>query len=419
MKQSSENHKAKGVFAGCCMLGLIFVGMVCNTAGLYFTYIAEELNAPMWKVTLIMSFLTGGGLWGMVFAGKVFSRTDGRMLLSACVAVVGGGLTVSAFSHSIYLFYVVWGIIGFCTPFLMTVGVTTILGNWFPDSPGAVLGFTYGIAGLGGMAANAILGKLIMQIGWRSTLVLEGILTMIFLLPFTIFFLKTEPEEGEAFRGKNARQQPAACKTDGTEECTVKEAFCSKSFYLFVLANMALTVVSSLIQIIASHIVNIGFNIQVGSMVMSSVMAGCALGNVLMGWLLDCFPAERVIFSFSASGAIGLLCMAVSRKQFVLIVAGIFAGMGQSVFQTSISYCVRRRFGSKFYSEIYSQMTLPGSVIGIFTGALGGAVYDLTGNYIFLMVLLSSMYVIAALCIVVGLHMKGKKKKFEFRLGGF
>ncbi|MCC8101058.1 MAG: hypothetical protein LIP11_01960, partial [Clostridiales bacterium] len=81
-----SSRRAWLIFAGCCMIGLIYTGLVCNTAGLYFNDMAADLAIPMAKVALTMSFLNGGGLLGMAFAGKQLVNGNVRVILTGCAA---------------------------------------------------------------------------------------------------------------------------------------------------------------------------------------------------------------------------------------------------------------------------------------------------------------------------------------------
>lgn len=397
------------------MLGLIYVGLVCNTAGLYFNDMAEDLQVPMSAITLTMSFLNGGGLLGIVLAGRALERFDSRILMSVCAAAVGGGLLLSASFQSVFLFYGVWAIIGFSAPFLMSVAVPTLLGNWFQDRMGSVLGIVYGTAGIGGAVFNTFLGKMIVWLGWRKSLALEGILTLVCLLPFTLFVLKLRPED-EASPGKKAKEQKERSSFSETGY-TAKEAYRSRSFYLFVAANVVLTVVSSLIQLIPSHVISQGFAITVGASVMSGAMIGSAAGNVFMGRMLDRFPTERVVTVFTIFGFLGTFQMAFLHNRILLLLSGLFVGLGQAVFQTGLPFCVRKTFGAREYSRIYATLVIPGSVVGTFSAALGGVIYDFTGSYVLLMLLLCGMYVIAGPCLLLGL--RRKIREYNKFIGGY
>lgn len=389
------------------MIGLLFVGMICNTAGLYFQDMAKELEVPMTTVTLTMSFLNAGGLIGMAFAGRLLMTVDVRVIASAAAAAAGGGLMLAAFCGHIIGFYLLWLVIGICTPLLVTITVPTILGNWFPKKLGMVTGIVYGLSGIGGALFNTIVGQIIATMGWRAAMGLEGLLALAGMLPFTIFAFRTCPDAG-------LEEKKAEATADGNSAAeamqgfTAEQARTMKSFYLYIAAGMALTIVSSLLQQVSPHIVSIGYDITVSAKVMSAIMLGCAAGNVVMGNLLDRFSTAFVIRLYCLFGLAGWIGIALVNRSGLLMLFGMFAGLAQAIFQTGLPFCYRRTYGSLEFSKISADLALPSSLLAIFSASLGGIIYDLTGSYLPVMLLLGVMFLIAEPCIVSVIRRKGR-----------
>lgn len=374
------------------MLGLIYVGLICNTVGLYYSDIASDLKVSMSEVALMMSFLNGGGLFGMFVAGKLVRKIDLRLLMSFCAAACGAGLIGSAVFTDIWQYYLVWGTIGFSAPFLMSVSVPMLIGRCFPDEVGSKLGIIYGIAGIGGAAFNTVVGVWISRFGWRNSFLMEGILTLFCLMPFTVSVLRVETGD---------RQK------ENTEKIGAERQH-MQSFYLFMGVNIVLTVVSSMVQQLSPHIRTLGFDMTVSASVMSGIMIGCAVGNVLIGRLLDQFRTEYVTTLFLLCGAVGMLSMIWKIDGRILVTAGVLVGFGQAVFQTGIPFCIQKIFGTKEYGAVYSMLCMPGSIVGIFSSALGGIIFDVTGNYVLMILLLVGMDAMAIPCIAAGMRAGSK-----------
>ncbi|MDD3278905.1 MAG: MFS transporter [Lachnospiraceae bacterium] len=393
-----KEKRAWWIFAGCCMIGLLYVGMICNTAGLYFNDMARELKLPMTQVTLTMSFLNAGGLIGTIFAGILLMKLDVRLLSGLAVLASGGSMILASFSANIIAFYGMWLIIGICTPLLVTILIPTILGNWFSRKLGLVLGVVYGLSGIGGAAFNVVMGQVLAAFGWRMALCIEGGLALAGMLPFALFAFRLRPSV--------MSQRAVPHQEDGWTE---KEARQSKSFYLYLMAALALTIVSSLLQQVSSHISNLGYDITVSALVMSVVMLGCAVGNVSIGSLLDRCPTGAVIGSYSCLGMLGWFGIAFAKEKLLLFLCGILAGFGQAIFQTGLPFCYRKTYGNREFSKICADFSLPGSILAIFSASLGGIIYDHTGSYRFTMLLLGVMFLIAAPCIVKAIQYTGKE----------
>lgn len=418
--EGMKHKRAWWIFAGCCVMGLLFVGMICNTAGLYFQDMADEMHLPMTKVTLTMSFLNAGGLLGALFSGRLLMKFDVRIVSSAAAALSGFGFLLAASCHGITGFYLLWLIVGISTPCLITITIPTILGNWFEQKLGMVIGIVYGLSGIGGALFNVLAGQIIASFGWRWGLRLEGILALVGILPFTILIFRTKPGRGEcAYGSENVLKVINGGSSTGKKilteenipeklqpEITAKQAHTMKDFYLYIAAGMALTIVSSLLQQVSPYIGSLGYDITVSSAVMSAVMMGCAVGNVLMGNLLDRCTTLSVIRLYAALGAAGWFGIAFFRQQALLMVFGAMAGLAQSIFQTGLPFCYRKTFGSLEFSRISADLALPSSTLAIFSASLGGIIYDLTGSYLPVMLLLGVMFLVAEPCIAVVLKNK-------------
>ena len=389
-------HRAKWIFAGCCLLGLIITGLVCNTIGLYYTSLSGELGGSMTQVTMIMSFLVGGGLIGIIFAGKLLQEISIRILLTLAAGLVGGGIFLSSWFESLWQYYIVWAVVGFCTPLLISVTIPTLLGNWFEEKLGCVLGIAYGMAGLGGTVFNPLIGGLIEACGFRAAFRIEGAIVLIVLLPLTLFTFQLQPEEK-----KDSKSFVKVKKT-----LSRKQIYRQKSFSLFVGANILLTIVANMQQQISTHVQNMGFSLHFAANVVAAVMLGCAVGNLLIGFMLDRWRPALVLILFAVSGLVGWLGVSTAVPSGVLLAAGLLLGMGQALFQVGLPFCVRKVSGGAEYSQVFAAICLPGSAIGIFSSALGGIFYDIRGSYHGLLILLSVLCLLGGICMVGALKAK-------------
>lgn len=399
MKSRSFNKRAWWIFAGCCITGVLFVGMICNTAGLYFSDMEQELKLPMTKVALTMSFLNAGGLIGTLFAGRLLMNTDVRIVTSVAAAACGSGFLLGAVCRNIIGFYMIWLMVGVCTPVLVTITIPTLLGNWFKETSGTMTGIVYGLSGVGGALFNAATGWVIANFGWRHALRLEGILALLGILPFTLFIFRIRPDEDQNGHADGCGETEADCTGNIPCGITARMARKCKSFYLYIAAGMALTIASSLLQQVSPHIINLGYDITVSSAVMSAIMLGCAVGNVMMGVMLDRCRFTAVIRLYALFGLAGWMGIAFVYQRLLLMMSGILAGLAQAVFQTALPFCYRRTYGDLEFCRISADLALPSSLLGVFSASLGGILYDLTGSYRIIMALLSVMFIVAEPCI--------------------
>ena len=69
------------------------------------------------------------------------------------------------------------------------------MNNWFKAKVGTSLGIAMAFMGVGGAIFAQITGVLIESIGWRSTYIVLGVIVAILILPFSIFVIRSKPEQ--------------------------------------------------------------------------------------------------------------------------------------------------------------------------------------------------------------------------------
>jgi MFS family permease len=161
------------------MVALIVLGMLCTLVTVVFARLAYGLILPSMRADLSLSYAQAanlgtvtaiGYLAVLLYAGVFAGRHGGRkaILLGLAFACAGfSGLSISTAYGWLMLFMV---LLGFGTAFTFTP-LISLLGGWYPQQRGTVIGFANSGVGIGMLISGAIVPALTEANpvdGWRQ-----------------------------------------------------------------------------------------------------------------------------------------------------------------------------------------------------------------------------------------------------------
>jgi MFS family permease len=185
------------------MVALIVLGMLCTLVTVVFARLAYGLILPSMRADLGLTYAQAanlgtvtaiGYLTVLLYAGVFAGRYGGRkaILLGLAFASAGfSGLSISAAYGWLMLFMV---LLGFGTAFTFTP-LISLLGGWYPEQRGTVIGFANSGVGIGMLISGAIVPALTESDptdGWRQVWMVFAISTA-FVGLLVALFLRNPP----------------------------------------------------------------------------------------------------------------------------------------------------------------------------------------------------------------------------------
>jgi len=268
-------HYGWWIFISTCVISLVGFGMVVDTIGLFFAPVSASFHITRAGVSLMVTFQNIACAVTLLFAGKLMEKINIKLLLSLCFTIIGLGFISLGFAHSITQFYVVWTLIGIMQPFALTLSIPVLLGNWFHKYLGTVMGIALGLSAIGGSLFNPIISSIITNLGWRAGWIAEGLITLIAILPFTLFVIKYKPT-GRVKPYGFKEDDSASTATSSWGGFSFKQALRTPMFYLITFAMIALQWVAGLVQHVSPYIVSIKMPLTIGATVVSGIMLGAS-----------------------------------------------------------------------------------------------------------------------------------------------
>lgn len=408
--ENKKMHYAWLIFIACCAMSFVGLGLMVNTEGLFFVPIGKELKFSRSELSLMLTIQNIAAMISMPITGKLFNKIKTKYLLTGSFLFMALGFMLLSRCSQLYMFYGIFVIIGLAMPAAM-MAPAILLGNWFEKKLGFTMGIAMALSGLAGAIFNPVVSSIIVGNGWRTAYVFIAGAALIIVIPFTLFIVEFKPSDKGLLPYGVDESKKASGNAIEQIGMTAKEAYHTAPFYLFCIAMIVLQAVAGLVQHVSAHVVNEGFPLTVGATVISGIMLGAAAGKFIIGLLLDKTPSKLVVIIYGTIGFAGWLGLNLALSSGLLVASGFVLGLGQALMLVALPFFIRKVFGTKEYSSIFSIISVCGSLASAISVYADGVIFDMTKSYRIALSLNLVYYVVAMIVIIVALTIGNKINK--------
>jgi sugar phosphate permease len=383
-----QRHQALAVTAAFFALFSI-VGFAYYGLPFFYDFFVRELGWTRAEVTSGNAFakLVVGPLFGF-FAGVIVDRFGPRRMMLVGIVLAGlapiglGGTTTLAALYTFYLLNALGYVTGGPLP------NQVMLSRWFDAGRGRAMGIAYLGIGIGGAVVPLLAHVLIQAFGWRRALEILGGLMILIAFPFA-FFVR-EPGGGSA---STAGPRDPAGTTD-----SILDVLRQPSFYLLALGSMAsVGAVGGTSQNLKLFLaMDRGVAQGAVAELISLVLVGSIAGRLLMGWLADRWPRQRVMLLIYLIVACAIPLLWWARSTAALRAAAVVFGIGLGGDYMIIPLMAADLFGLGRMGRVMGIVLTADSVAEAVTPMGAAALRDHYGSYGPGFVVLVSLAVVGA-----------------------
>lgn len=355
---------------------LIVIGTIIVQMGLGTIYTWSLFNQPLvdhfgWKlnsVAFTFSITSLALALSTLFAGKLQDKWGIRRLITCAGIILGAGLIISSQVSSLWMLYILAGVIVGAADGTAYITSLSNLIKWFPERKGLISGISVGAYGTGSLIFKFINGSFIQSAGVTHAFFYWGLIVMIMVVGGS--FLVREAKVSNELKIQNGSVQ---------KDYTVKEMLKTKEAYLlFVIFFTSCMSGLFLIGIVKDIGVKMaGLDIATASNAVALVAIFNTSGRIILGALSDKVGRLRVV-----SGALLVTAAAVTVLSFVHLNYGLFFacvaaiafcfGGNITVFPAIVADFFGLKNQSKNYGIIYQGFGI-GAISGSFiASSLGG-----------------------------------------------
>jgi MFS family permease len=404
------------VFFGWWVLAALFIiysitnGVILNTLPLFYPELIKEYGWTQEEVTrpaqllffLVAIFSPIAGLWMDRFSVK-------KMMISGTLLIFCG----------FYLFSIIKNIEMLLGAYLIfAVGITLagimpsmkIITHWFVRYRGIAVGILLVGSSIGGAVFNQLAGTLIQSQGWRSGIIILGVVaTIVILLPLMTAVRIQPSSMGLNPDGAQLATGEMSIHQGEHPSITYVDLFKHRLFYLLVFVTGAMWFcIVGVIQHQALFFKDL--STSVASKDVLSVFFLCSvLGKIIFGKLSDNYSKRNIMLLAVVNLAIGAFILSVvqSNPDVLLWVYAVVFGIGFSGTFTMIQLLIAEYYQGKTYGKVLGLFTMVDTLSGVLGIMMLGIIRTKMGSY------QNGFWVLLGICIIAAgcvLFLPGKQK---------
>lgn len=419
MEKKSGFHYAYLIVAAGIAITCVPCSIVLNCAGMFFTPVSTTFNVPVASMSTYLAILSLVMAIYLPFAGKIMGKVDMRVFLTICVLLDGLCLISMSFYTAVWQFYVAAVINGIGTAPLIYLAVPSLVNAWCRKKVGFFVGLCMAFTGIGAAVFNPIASAFITASpeGWRTAYLVFGIVVLVVTLPFTVFIVRSKPEDkGLLPYGYEAVIENAdAAAVTPAPGLEANKALKTAAFFAVAAFCGLITLNQTVFQFFPSYVTFLSADapsllVYMG-FVSSACMIGQALGKIILGALND----RNVILGMAVGiggGIIGVVMMLLCGAAAVLLLVGSFLfGFAYACTTVQSPLLTRSVFGSKDYTNIYSRVSMVGSLCSAVASVLWGVIVGLPNGFNLMFALSLAVMVVS---FILGLFALNQSKKHGY-----
>ena len=360
-----KNKSQFSVLVVCCCIVAASIGMLTNSAGVFFTPIAEDLGVGKGAVSMSLTLANIAYAFGGLMTVKVIHENNFKKMVFLFGTVYAISTALLSIAQSVFLLYVFSLIRGASTGIAGMVLVTILINNHYKEGVGFATSIALGFSGIAGALLSLVFSWMIGIAGWRLTYVVEGILAFLLYLPCIVgpVSLNNRIKE-DAVESKDT-----TASTTGVVPLPIFVLVCA---YTFLVAS---------VTALPQHFPSLASTAAVGSLMVSVTMVMNTAGKIILGAISDKIGAEKALKGYGVLVVIGLIVLVSFKSHPIFsIVGAVLVGLVYAMAAVGAVLLSQNLFRES-YNAYYPKVSLVGTISNaLFTTAVG-FVYDIANSY--------------------------------------
>ena len=375
------------VVAACFLLAFTGLGFCSGTKGLYLVAITDAtgIKRSLFSISDSCRFITTAVM--NLFFGFQLNRFGAKKLIAAGYLSMIAFTLIYATATTTWGFYLGGIMLGLGMSWMSTAMIGHVIGAWFKENRGTVMGVALAANGLGTAIITQIISPIIYRdgdlFGYRKAYLLTASLLAI-AGTIVLIVLRERPSDYDSSQAPApGKKKPKHPTWSGV---TLEQALRSPVFYLTAacvfLTGMTLQGVSG---VAVAHMKDVGLDTAFVATLVSARSLLMSLDKVLVGYLHDRIRIRKTLTICGICAVVGILmlCCVVptARGKWAAIAYTPLMAMALPLETIMLPLLASNLFGEKAYEKILGVMvsvSTAGYAIGV---PLTNLSHDLFGTY--------------------------------------
>ena len=376
------------------------LGLVSNTIGVYYMPVSEDLGILTGTFSVNATLTMLYSAFGSLLAPRLLERFGWKKTIGLGAILAALGMMGMGFTRSVAIFNILGAIRGLGLAFSAMVPVAALISNWFERMNGVALSIATASSGIVSVVLSPVLQRLIENIGWEKTFVVNGILILVFFIPAIFVPYEFKPEsEGLLPYGAMKTKKPV--KKDAPLQSPVRtKDYMGITFIALLIVTFLQTFAVGLVQHLPTYSISIGATPKVASFTLSAVMIGNVSTKLIIGYLSDRIGVVKSMLIFGTINIIALALLVNWSGNTGLMGSSLIYG---SAYFGGVAHVLmtKEMYGTRIGSYVNAPIVFVASSAGAIGNVVIGYFYDFTGSYIQMFFVIMALQVIAMIALVI------------------
>lgn len=408
MPAKKKLHYAWMILLGVTLIRGVAGGGINMTSGLFLAPVAADIGTGIGNLSIYMSISSITMVLCLPYAGKWIHRFDIRLVAAAAALLQAVSFAALGWMRNVIGWYVLAVPQAIGASVLVNLLGPILINRWFAVKEGLMMGIQMAFVGLAGAVLQPVASFLIEKTGWRNAYFLIGGGTLLVVLLTSFFLLRNRPEDlgvrpyGQQPDGKEKKTRSGEVP-ERTAPQEKRNVLRSLPFYLLLVFMICITGVAVFTQHIPTFGRTAGFSTAQTGMALAFASVGNAIGSIAIGIISDRIGSLRTCFCLIGAGFAAVIGFFCSSYGFVVfgISTFLFGILSSGVMVLSPILTIQF-FGQEDYEQIYAKVSMGAPLASVLLIPVYGFIYDHMKNYIVVLVAMSVLLLVSAVCIHAG-----------------
>lgn len=384
-------HRGWAIAAACFLASSVAVGGSQYSFGHFVEPLENTFGWTRTQIGLSLSLIAFGSFISPLI-GSLIDKQGSRRIMAFSMAVFGISYLVRPFMTELWHWYFLSVVQSFSIVGAAMLPPGKLVGLWFPENRGRVIGITAMGNNFGGMVIQPLIAFLVTVYNWKVAYAVVGALGILVSI-YAYLVVKNPDSESEGILESEKN-------TANLTGFTLKEAVRTKTFYAITFAILCGTFTySSLLPQVSSHLIINGVRESTASIAVS-LFATCGMvGKFVFGNLSDKYgPRMALVLDLCGQAIFASLLVYAGDGLPVWVIVpamGFFLGAFGALYQL----IVIDAFGVKHFGAIMGVIAISNAVPSFLGPIIAGMSFDITGSYAVAFVITSVIFVLGAISL--------------------
>ena len=368
-----ENRIYLKIIITLCFLSSAGVGITSNSVGVFYNYVASDLNILRGTYIIHNTIATFALAIVALFVPRLLNSNNYRKLIIAAGLISSISAYLMSFQTNVVMFYLLGLLRGCGNAFFAFVVISIIINNWFNKSHGLITSIIFGFSGISGAIFSPLFLNVIETYGWRIGYKVMGISILLSFVPFIIMKYPLTPKEMDL--------QPYGGEINKEESKDVSHNIDPLLFaYVGIFATLIHFAAGNM-QHLSAIALSRNYSLNIVSLFVSLSMIGNVTFKFITGEIADKKGAVFSNITMLMVTLLGNFLLLFINNSLLNVSGSLFFGAVFAETAVGLTLLTKEIFGIDNYNKTYPIYALLGNASYAISTSAYGYLYDFSKTY--------------------------------------